>query len=224
VEVIEAPLGKGRAVATALAHCDRGYLCCVDADLEHSSANIPAILREGMAHSDAAMVVGHYSSNRRRSVTPAIYLPLVRALLPAAATLRDNAPLSGFRVVDAERQLTPLPHGYGVETHLNLLMAYHGWSVTTVDIGHYLGPLRGYSNVVAIGQDVAAAILDLAEAHGLLDREQRPAWEHWVSAVLELIARQPPVDAPAEDYLAKLDLLAARPLPPVRHHRPVAHH
>jgi hypothetical protein len=162
------------------------------------------------------MVIGYYASNRRRSVTPAVYLPLVRELLPTAATLRATAPLSGFRVIDAELELTPLPPGYGVETHLDLLMALEGRKVTTVDIGYYLGPLRGYSNVVAIAQDVADAVLDFAEAHDLLDREMRPAWEQWVSAVLRLIAGQPPVGAADADYLAALDALSARPLPPAR--------
>jgi hypothetical protein len=95
-------------------------------------------------------------------------------------------------------------------------MAHQGRPIVTVDVGYYLGPLRGYTNLIAIGQDVSRAILDFAETHDLLDRAMRPAWEDWVADVLALIADQPPAGVSAEGYLVALDALAARPLPPAR--------
>jgi hypothetical protein len=213
VETIAAPLGKGRALATALAACEHGYLCCIDADLEYSSVNIPAVLRAATASSGAAMVVGSYVTNRRRNVTPAIYRPLVRALLPAADC---NQPLSGFRALNAELPLGPLPPGYGVETHLNLVLAADGRAVQTVDLGSYRGPLRGYANVPEIARSVATAILDFAQARGLLAAAARPAWERWVAPVIAAIDDQPAVGEDDAAYLAHLDALAARPLPAAR--------
>lgn len=213
-EVVAAPFGKGGAMAAALSRCGAGYICFIDADLEYSSVNIPATLRAATEATGADMVIGEYTSNRRRSVTPAIYAPLVGVLFAPAARLTQ--PLSGFRALNAEVELGALPPGYGVETHLNLAFAAAGRTVSTTDLGYYRGPLRGYANVPAIGRDVAAAILDFAVAHDLLDRAARAAWERWVFEVIAAIEAQPPVDAPDEDYLAALDALAARPLPPRR--------
>ncbi len=211
-EVIVAPLGKGRAMATALSHCRDGYICFIDADLEYSSSNIPAALRAATVASGADMVIGDYETERRRSVTPAIYRPLVGALFPSAAHFKQ--PLSGFRALNAELELGEWPPGYGIETHLNLVLVAAGRSVATTDLGFYRGPLRGYANVPAIGRDVAAAILDFAEEQELLDRAARPGWDSWVFDVIAAIEAQPPVEASDEEYLAALDALAARPLPP----------
>lgn len=126
VEVIEAPRGKGRAMAAALERCDRGYICFVDGDLFHWTTNIPATLRAAVIETGADMVVGSYSYERRRMLTPAVYWPLVDALYPDCGRRCDPRPISGLRAFDATFPLGPLPPGYGIETHLNLAFGVAG--------------------------------------------------------------------------------------------------
>src|SRR5438552_18435019 len=40
-EVVEAPLGKGRAVAAALARCEPPYIRLIDGDIEHPARHVP---------------------------------------------------------------------------------------------------------------------------------------------------------------------------------------
>lgn len=215
VEVVGAPLGKGRAIATALERCRGGYLCLADADLVHSSANIPLRLREAAVASDAEMVVGEVDllPTQRRSVTPAIYHPLVAALFPEAHGLGIDKPLSGFRVLRAETDVGALPPGFGVETHLNVHLATTGRAIARCPLGEYRGRLRGAMHVASIGADVARAILDLAELHGRIDRPARRRWDDWVEAVLAVIRQQPPDGDDDGGFARRLDTAVARPLP-----------
>lgn len=214
VRVIEAPRGKGRAVAAALAACDGGYACTLDADLGSSERNIPAELRAAAAGSGVDMLVGEFTEHaRRRSVQPAIYRPLARALFPESLERFHAVPISGFRVINAELELGDLPPGYGVETHLNLWHTIHDRPTATTDLGEYVGQLRGYANVAEIATDVAAAILDLAVEHGRLREEARPEWDRWAHEVVAVIASQPPVGADESEYYARLETATERPLP-----------
>jgi glucosyl-3-phosphoglycerate synthase len=213
-EVVPAPLGKGRAVATALDRCDTPWLCTLDADLLESDANLAALLRDAVAEGGADMVTGAFDSSfRRTSVTRALYHPLVGALFPHAVDPEMRVPLTGYRAWRTTLDVTPLPDGFGLETHLNLVVPLLGGRVRTIDVGRYLGPRR-YAQVPRIGRDVAAAVLDLAERRGRLDPASRPAWDAWAEAVVAVIATQPGPDEEDEDYFVRLDAAAARPLPP----------
>jgi glucosyl-3-phosphoglycerate synthase len=216
VPVIDAPLGKGRAMAVALEECDDGYLCFVDADLESSEVNIPQRLRDVADTTGADMVVGAFHERARRlAVTPGLYLPLLGALFPER--IDDlRVPLSGFRALRIGLPIRPLPPGYGAETHLNLEVPAARGRIADCDLGLFKGNLRGYANIPAIGTDVAAALLDLAIAHGRLDTSRRPEWDAWVDVVLGVLRTQPPVGADDARYVEDLLAAAARPLPPAR--------
>lgn len=212
-EVVRAPAGKGRAMQVAIERCTEGHLVFLDADYEWSDQNIPALLRAAVVATDADMVVGAYSEPlRRRVVTPHVYLPLVGALAPEALGPID-VPLSGFRALRASVARLPLPDGYGVETHLNLEAVLGGATVTSTPVGEFRGNLKGYRNIVAILDGVAAAVLDVAEGHGRIDADERPAWEAWVAAVRAVVADQPPPGADDTDFLDRLAVASARPLP-----------
>lgn len=217
VEVLAAPLGKGRAVQAALDRCHEGVLCLVDADIQHSERNIPMRLREAMEHDDVDLLLGDYEQPaRRRVVTRAIYRPLVAELFPGLAALDLHRPLSGFRALRAGIGLAPVPAGYGVETHLNIQVHLMGGRIGTCELGLYEGPLRGYVHAPAMAADVAAAILDLATEHGRVDPEARPAWDAWVDDIIDLVRTQPPPGAVDHAFLARLTELATRPLPAAR--------
>ena len=141
--VLAAPLGKGRAVAAVLERCRSGYICLLDADLAESEVNIPVALREATARAPIDMLVGEFDwPERRRSVVPGIYVPLVGKLFPEVLRAVPYRPTSGFRVLNAELDLGALPPGYGVETHLNVVLTLAGASIATVPIGRISGPFR----------------------------------------------------------------------------------
>src|SRR3954447_26004346 len=60
VEVVRAPLGKGRAMAFALARCTTEYIVFIDGDMESSSENVAGQLRAAVDATGAAMVVGSF--------------------------------------------------------------------------------------------------------------------------------------------------------------------
>ena len=212
-EVVTAPVGKGRAMQAAFDRCDEGHLVFLDADYEWSERNIPAVLRAEAVRTDADMVVGTYEeAGRRRVVMPGVYHPLVGVLAPEACEHIDIA-LSGFRAVRPHVLRSPLPPGYGAETHLNLEATFGGDRVLSCPVGGFRGSLRGYANIPAILDDVAAAILDGAIRHGRLDPSARPDWEAWVDEVRLLVADQPPPGADDASFVARLAAIAARPLP-----------
>jgi glycosyltransferase involved in cell wall biosynthesis len=184
-DVVRAPRGKGRAIAAALAECTTEYLCFVDGDLEWSERNIPAALRDAACATSADMIVGAFTEARRRLViTPHLYLPLTREFFAEALDAGITVPLSGFRALRASFPCGVLPPGYGVETHLNLVVALDGGKIANCELGEFVGPVRGYANIPEVATDVAAAILDLAEVRGRLPRADRPRWDAWVAPVL----------------------------------------
>jgi glucosyl-3-phosphoglycerate synthase len=214
VRVLEAPIGKGRAVAAVLERCTSGYLCLLDADLTASEVNIPVALRDAAARSAVDMLVGEFDwPERRRSVVPGIYVPLVGRLFPEVLRQVPYRPTSGFRVLNAELDLGTLPPGYGLETHLNIVTTLSGATIATAPLGPITGPVPSLDHMPQLGCDVATAALDLAVAAGRLDPANRSVWEQWVEAVLEVIARQPPVGRPDHRFQRELALAIAQPLP-----------
>jgi hypothetical protein len=149
-------------------------------------------------------------------VTPSLYIPLRGALFPELVDSDVAVPLSGFRAVRVGLSIRDLPGGYGAETHLNLEVPLGGGRVVDCDLGTYEGKLREYSNIPAIGIDVAKALLDAAEAHGRLQHDARPEWDAWVAAVVSAMTSQPRVGADDSAYVERLLSTAARPLPSTR--------
>jgi hypothetical protein len=212
--IVEAPLGKGNAVAAARQRCRAGLLCLIDADIIRSEHNIARRLRDAATRSPADMIIGEYDEvDRRRMVTPSIFRPLTAALFPEVGALELRGPLSGFRSLRADLDLGHLPPGYGVETHLDIQATLAGYRVETCQLGSYDGPLRDYTNVPAIAADVAAAILDLGEQHGRLSPTGRTDWDGWLAPVLDLLATPPPAGEDDTDFLSALARASARPVP-----------
>src|SRR2546423_12803422 len=61
-EVLRAPLGKGRAIAAAVEHCETSHICFLDADVLATTRNVPLTLREGLEGSGADLVVAEFAS------------------------------------------------------------------------------------------------------------------------------------------------------------------
>ena len=212
VEVLRAPAGKGRAVAAAFGACGAGdAVCVVDGDTVRSECNIPATLRDAFEATGADMVVATFTEAARvRVIQPAIYRPLVAALLPEAVGVSEPTPIAGFRALVPGAEIGPLPPGYGLETHLNLRFALLDRKVAVVDIGEYRGRVRGYENIPRMARDITAAILDAAESAGRIGPRTRPRWEAWIRPVIDLTRKMATLTAP--EIEARVDELMARPL------------
>lgn len=207
--VVNAPLGKGRAVTKAVELCETRHICLLDADLDNTSRNTPETLRRKLERSGADMVVGEFAWPEKpfRPVTTAIWTPLARELFPEAAAAVARVPLSGFRILDVDLAREPLPGGFGLEVHLNIAGTLEGRRTETVDIGRYSGTVRNHPHLPG---EVAEAILDIAQSCGRLAKGARPAWDEWLEPVLALIAQPPGADDRVRRKLAEL---ASRPLP-----------
>jgi glucosyl-3-phosphoglycerate synthase len=61
VPVIDAPVGKGRAIAAAVHSTETPFLCLLDADILGASRNIPAGIAAALRMSRADMIVGDFT-------------------------------------------------------------------------------------------------------------------------------------------------------------------
>lgn len=217
VEVLAGPLGKGAAMAAGARHVTTPWVCFLDGDLMAHEPNVAAALRQATARAgeDTVMVVGDFNEPPPPAIlsnTLTVYTPLVRALVPEAADRFGTHPLSGFRTLRPWLVDAGMPLGFGAESYLNATVALSGrpWELTHV--GMFQQRFRYHGT--EMGREVAAALLDVAVAHGRLAPELRGAWEEWVDTATTEIAgyHNKGEDRPA--YLARIMALAARPLPP----------
>ena len=191
VPVLDAPVGKGAAVAALLRHHGGGPLCLLDADIEWSSTNFAAALRDAWQEAEAEMLVGSFDwpSRRELRVTVAIHGPMFEALFPGAGDVFGRMPLGGFRALNTDWDLGQLPPGYGLEAHLNAQVLATGGRTKTVELGVYEGPV--VRRRADFAYEIGTAILDVAQAHGRLAADLRPAWDAWLAGVAEILEAVP---------------------------------
>ncbi|HKP90804.1 MAG TPA: glycosyltransferase [Thermoleophilaceae bacterium] len=212
VEVVEAPLGKGRALAAAIESCTTPLICFTDGDVTYSSTNIPLALRRAHEAEPADMLVADFDwpSKGVFHATEGVYEPFLAGLFPEASGRYGRFRLSGFRLLRADRPLGELPPNFAVETYLNVLFAIRGWSTRVVEVGIVEGPVR---SKVELGEQMCKTLLDLAEAEGRLDPECRPLWEEWVEGFKAVTRTRPGPGEPLGTYPSRLAESARRPLP-----------
>jgi hypothetical protein len=216
VDVIDAPVGKGRAMNVALDASDTPYVCFFDADLIWSENNIPSVLRDALDEDPPDLLVGAKYEPARNGLRVArtLYATLVGALFPEALEPPEKEPLSGSRVVRRAAMAGPLPPDYGAETHMNISFVMEGRRVATIPVGEYAGPVRGYTNIVAISAGLARATLDAAETYGRLARSMRARWNAWAAPIIDLGYEAERTPDRPEPIHARAVELAKRPLPP----------
>ena len=214
VEVVPAPVGKGRAMAVALDAAASEYVLFFDADLEWSERNIARVLRDSLDDDRPDMVVAAIAQPLRKVLAiRRLHSTLVRALFPEAHRPPGPGPLGGFRLLATSADVGRLPPGYGAETHLNIRVVMEGGSVTSLDAGEYRGPTRDYANAPAIGADLTEAILDAAEHYGRLAPPMRAAWERWAAPFIELAHAAHRAASRWEELNERARELQRRPLP-----------
>jgi glucosyl-3-phosphoglycerate synthase len=215
VNVIRAPLGKGRAVGFALARCQTDFIVVIDGDIHASSMNIPMALRQAVIESGADMVVGDFvePDDPVLSNTVAVYEPLVASLVPEAARRFGSKPLTGFRAWRTDLPVACIPRGFGLEAHLNIVAALNHVVIEVADIGRYTGR---FMHKPTMGLEIAEAVLDAAEDRGRLDPLVRPLWEQWVQPAVGHIANYHGGRTGRGAFIRELRRLADRPLPPTQ--------
>jgi glucosyl-3-phosphoglycerate synthase len=214
VEVIAAPVGKGRSMELAIRAATTPYVLFFDADLERSEHNIAERLRDALAVDQPAMLVGEITQPGRRVVVARrLHAAFMRALFPEARRPPGPAPLSGFRIVATDVDVGRLPPGYGIETHLNIRLVMEGERVTSTPVGEYVGPTRGYVTAAPMGMEFAQTILDSAERYGRLASGMRPRWEAWSVPIIQLAMEAARDPSPWEELNERARELAYRPLP-----------
>lgn len=221
--VVEAPSGKGRAIARALREVTTEYVVLLDADIDRPTPNIPLALRKVVERTGADLVVAEFDEPKMqlRHTTRYVWGPLVARLFPEAHQRFGCTPLSGFRALRAGQDLGRIPPGFAVEAHINLAVAAAGGAVELAEVGAYWGPVRPKTR---LGSEVGAAVLDHAERLGRLDSEMRPRWDRWVEAIVLIVVEGPPAAGDAASpsnlaepgYVARLEAAVSRPLPPAR--------
>ncbi|MEA2309577.1 MAG: glucosyl-3-phosphoglycerate synthase [Thermoleophilaceae bacterium] len=214
VEVIAAPVGKGRSMEIALRSARTPYLLFFDADLERSEHNIAERLRDALQVEQPAMLVGEITQPGRRVVViRRLHSAFMRALFPEARRPPGPAPMSGFRIISTDVDTGRLPPGYGIETHLNIRLVMDGERVTSTPVGEYIGPTRGYVTAAPMGVEIAQTILDSAESYGRLSPSMRPRWEAWSVPIIQLAMEAARDPSPWEELNERARELAWRPLP-----------
>jgi glucosyl-3-phosphoglycerate synthase len=211
-EVLRGPLGKGAAMATALADVTTEWVCFLDADLVSSEVNVPATLRTAALTGDSHHVLGDYEYSDPGTIlsnTFTIYQPLVEAFFPEVGSLGANS-LTGYRALRRSHLLDPLPSHFGIESYLNISSALTGGKTSVCHLGVIESRFRYKAGNMA--QEIARTILDLAEAEGRLAIGERPAWESWVDEGRAAIA---PITATSgrSASLARLFSVVRRPMP-----------
>jgi glucosyl-3-phosphoglycerate synthase len=213
VEVCDAPLGKGAAVARALSACRTEWICLIDADLDGAQRNIASVLGDAARSTAADLIVGDFDLTPRHLIathTIGIWTPFSEALFPECHRRFGNRPLTGFRVLRAGLDWGGLPEDFGVEAHVNVQAALGGASIATVELGWYRGRFR-YKPEMAF--EIATALLDLAVAHRRLDPALRPRWDEWAQDMVEVLRGWRADPAEQEAFRVTLMAAASRPLP-----------
>ena len=219
--VLRAPTGKGRAIAHLASRVTSDYVVVLDADIDRTTCNIAARLRDAAERTAADLVVAEFDEPllQVRDSSRYVWRPLVQTLFPEAHERFGRTPLSGFRAIRTGVDLGRLPPGFGVETHINLAVALAGGFVRVADVGTYWGPVRSKP---LLPREVGTAILDMAEAWGRIDGSARPAWDEWVERIVAIVVERAghrsegptPAENLAEpDYVGRLRAASTRPLP-----------
>lgn len=213
VPVVDAPLGKGRALARALLTIDTPYVCLIDADILDATQNIPAKIAATLRSNRADMVIGDFDDEPGtvNAVSDGVYRALVTRLFPEAAFRCGRHPLSGFRALRADWARENLPPDFGVEAHLNITFAIRpGARLQTVAVGRYEGPFR-YKPTM--GLEVGRTILDLAQEHGRLVGAAREKWDGWLGAMVDYIATYRGERSRRAAFAVGLERLTSCPFP-----------
>lgn len=219
IEVWEAPIGKGRAMAHAVDRASTDWILFLDADRLDSERNVPEVIASAVrANPSLVMVVGEDVDPYQRVIqsnTVGIYQPLMRALYPGNSDVFGSKPLSGARAVrrDLLLPVEALPSDFGIEAYINCLAAQEDRDrVEVVPVGWFRHPFK-YKPFM--GREIANGVLSAAERHGIITAADRPAWNAWVERVRVVVASYHGDEAEMDAFVERLQVASSAAMPPL---------
>jgi glycosyltransferase involved in cell wall biosynthesis len=137
-------LGKGDAVAKAIAHIDPAvdYVVLTDADYTYPAAYIPEMIRILEKYPDVGMVCGNRFNGYEEKNTASSIFYVGNRFIAFAHNLLNGVtlvdPLTGLRVVRAKilRNWQVLSKGFDVEVELNHHVEREGFDIVEVPINY----------------------------------------------------------------------------------------
>ena len=195
--VIEAPIGKGAAVAAGVRACRADLICLTDADVRYfGDAPLAAILIAPIMRGLADATIADLPW---RPVYPHMWMygffaPLTGRLFPELLSQAGTTPWSGQRA--AVRALWPdnLPDGFAVDLALTLHWHAQGARLRPVLADDWTNPQRPKTGLI---QQEFAMLVDYAVDCGRLTPRARSALERWFDDVYRLMAAyRPEIDDP----------------------------
>ena len=204
--VVTAPLGKGRAMATALESCEDDFLCIFDADMYETEHNILRVLRDAALVRDVDMLIGAYEEPARRmTITPGVYRPITAVLFPEVLAQDITVAFSGFRVLRTAIRLRRAPRRLrrgDVPQRARDRGRWEDRERSCRVVPREPARVREHGHDRGGGGRHAARRRGRARTAGA---HSRGAWDAWVAETVELIERQP---LPGADDRGFLDELA----------------
>jgi glycosyltransferase involved in cell wall biosynthesis len=191
-DVIEAPIGKGAAIAAGVRACRSDLICLIDADVRYFgdvplAAILVAPIVRGLA--DATIADLHWRPVYPHMWFHGFFAPLTGRLFPELLPQAGTTPWSGQRA--AVRALWPgkLPDGFSVD--LALLLHWHaeGARIRPVLADDWTNPQRPKPDLL---RQEFGMLVDYAVGRGRVGPEARPALERWFDEVYQLMAAYRP--------------------------------
>lgn len=196
--VVEAPVGKGAAIAAAFPELDGDIVCLVDGDVRYFGrtplvALLVGPIVDGLA--DACV-----SDLYWRPVYPDMWMhgllvPLASAVLPELLTRCGSTPWSGQRAALRRLFPTSLPDGYTVDLTLLLHWNQHADRLRPVLADDWTHPQRPKPELLAQDFEV---LIEHAVGNGRLHPGDVPAVAAWFDVVHAYMTRYGPGDDPVQ--------------------------
>lgn len=190
--VVEAPKGKGAAIAAGLEATSGEIVCLIDGDLQYFGPTpLSALLVQPLLDGVADAVV---SDLYWRPLYPQLWLhgffvPLAGLVFPEMVAKVGTTPWSGQRA--ALRSLWPstLPTDFTVDLHLLLHWNRHALRMRPVLADDWTNPQRPKPRLMT---DELAVLLDWALADGRIEESQLPLIREWHVQVNSVMAEYRP--------------------------------
>lgn len=190
---VEAPIGKGAAIRSALAEASGNLICLVDGDVKYlDEPPLVALLVEPILHGlvDACVSDLYWRPTFPDTWMRGFFEPLAGRYVPELLPISGSTPWSGQRA--SIRRLIPdhLPDGYAVDLHLLLHWSSHSSRLRPIVAGDWTQPIRPKPQLLR--EDVQIFV-DHALAVGRMSSGEVRAVERWLSWLEDRIRTYQPL-------------------------------
>lgn len=187
-EVLLSPIGKGAAIAAALADVSEDVVCLVDGDIRYyGDRPLAAILLDPIVHgiADATITDLYWRPLYPQMWLHGFFAPLTGYLFPELLPKVGSTPWSGQRA--ALRWLWPDTYTEGFSVDLEILLHWneHALRLRPVLADDWTNPQRPKPDLM---QQEFRLLVDRAVSQDRVKRDDVPALEQWFEAAYGLMA------------------------------------